>query len=48
MGLVAVILFDWDTYNALSTLVKAATLAMKLTEIPPYDFSRRSRGMEYF
>jgi hypothetical protein len=43
-----VILFDWGTYNALSTLVKAATLGMKLTEIPPYDFSRRSRGPEYF
>ena len=42
------ILFDWGTYNALSTLVKAATLGMKLTEIPPYDFSRRSRGPEYF
>lgn len=42
------ILFDWGTYNALSTLVKAATLGMKLTEIPPYDFARRSRGPEYF
>ncbi len=42
------ILFDWGTYNGLSTLVKAATLGMKLTEIPPYDFSRRSRGLEYF
>jgi sugar phosphate isomerase/epimerase len=45
---VALILFDWGTYNALSTLVKAATLGMKLTEIPPYDFARRSRGEEYF
>jgi endonuclease IV len=42
------ILFDWGTYNGLSTLVKAATLGMKLTEIPPYDFARRSRGLEYF
>ncbi len=42
------ILFDWGTYNGLTTLVKAATLGMKLTEIPPYDFSRRSRRLEYF
>ncbi len=42
------ILFDWGTYNGLSMLGKAATLGMKLTEIPPYDFSRRSRGSEYF
>ncbi len=44
----AIILFDWGTYNALSTLIKAATLGMKLTEIPPYDFARKSRGPEYF
>ena len=42
------ILFDWGTYNALSKLPIAATLGMKLTEIPPYDFSRRSRGEDYF
>lgn len=42
------LLFDWGTYNALSSLSKAATLGMKLTEIPPRDFSRRSRGVEYF
>ncbi len=42
------LLFDWGTYNSLSTLAKAATLGMKLTEIPPADFSRRSRGPEYF
>ena len=42
------ILFDWGTYNALSTLVKAATLGMKLTEIPPYDFARRGRRQDYF
>jgi len=42
------ILFDWGTYNALSTLVKSAVLGMKLTEIPPYDFARRSRGSDYF
>jgi len=42
------ILFDWGTYNGFSTLAKAATLGMKLTEIPPYDFSRRSRRLEYF
>ncbi len=42
------ILFDWGTYNSLPTLAKAATLGMKLTEIPPADFSRRGRGPEYF
>ena len=42
------ILFDWGTYNALSKLPIAATLGMKLTEIPPYDFSRKSRGEDYF
>jgi len=41
-------LFDWGTYNALSTLIKSAVLGMKLTEIPPYDFARRSRGLDYF
>jgi hypothetical protein len=45
---VAVILFDWGTYNALSKLPLAATLGMKLTEIPPYDFSRRARDESYF
>ena len=35
------ILFDWGTYNALSTLRKAALLGMKLTEIPPRELSRR-------
>jgi hypothetical protein len=42
------ILFDWGTYNALNTLLKAAVLGMRLTEIPPWDFSRKSRGMDYF
>ena len=42
------ILFDWGTYNGLTKLPIAATLGMKLTEIPPYDFSRRSRGEDYF
>ncbi len=42
------ILFDWGTYNALNTLSKAAVLGMRLTEIPPWDFSRKSRGPEYF
>ncbi len=42
------ILFDWGTYNGLSTLMKAAILGTKLTEIPPRDFSRRGRGDEYF
>ncbi len=42
------ILFDWGTYNGLSKLSRAATLGMRLTEIPPWDFTRRSRGPEYF
>ncbi len=42
------ILFDWGTYNGLSKLPLAATLGMKLTEIPPYDFSKRGRGEDYF
>ncbi len=42
------ILFDWGTYNSLHTLTKAATLGMKLTEIPPADLSRKSRTPEYF
>ncbi|WFO76368.1 TIM barrel protein [Desulfurococcaceae archaeon MEX13E-LK6-19] len=41
-------MFDWGTYNALNTLPKAAALGMRLTEIPPWDFSRRTRGPEYF
>jgi len=42
------ILFDWGTYNALNKLPKAAVLGMRLTEIPPWDFTRKSRGDEYF
>lgn len=42
------ILFDWGTYNAFSELPIAAALGTKLTEIPPYDFARRSRGEDYF
>ncbi len=41
------ILFDWGTYNGLSKLPLAATLGMKLTEIPPYDLARR-RDESYF
>ena len=42
------ILFDWGTYNGLNTLRKAAVLGTRLTEIPPWDFTRRSRGPDYF
>ncbi|BAN90045.1 TIM barrel protein [Aeropyrum camini] len=42
------ILFDWGTYNGLSKLKIAATLGMKLTEIPPYDFAKKGRSEEYF
>ena len=41
------LLFDWGTYNGLSKLTLAATLGMKLTEIPPYDLARR-RDESYF
>ncbi len=42
------VLFDWGTYNALTTLKKSELIGMKLTEIPPYDFSRKNRDLEYF
>ncbi len=42
------VLFDWGTYNALTTLWKAEVLGTRLTEIPPADFSRRSRDESYF
>ncbi len=41
------ILFDWGTYNGLTKLPTASTLGMKLTEIPPYDLSRR-KPEDYF
>ncbi len=42
------ILFDWGTYNGLSKLRIAATLGLKLTEIPPRDLSYRRRDEAYF
>jgi endonuclease IV len=42
------ILFDWGTYNGLSKLRIAATLGLKLTEIPPRDLSYRRRDEGYF
>ncbi len=41
-------MFDWGTYNAFSTLTKARLLGIRLTEIPPGDFMRKSRGDDYF
>ncbi len=41
-------LFDWGTYNGRSKLHVAELLGMRLTEIPPYDFSRRRYADEYF
>ncbi|MBW9221987.1 hypothetical protein KKP97_02955 [Methanothermococcus sp. SCGC AD-155-C09] len=35
------ILFEWGTYNALSTLKQAALLGTRITEIPPAILSRR-------
>ena len=42
------ILFDWGTYNGLTKLPAAASLGMKLTEIPPRELTRRRYGDEYF
>ncbi|ACX73298.1 conserved hypothetical protein [Methanocaldococcus vulcanius M7] len=52
------ILFEWGTYNALSTLKQAALLGTRITEIPPAVLSRRlsagyyesyrNLGKEYF
>ncbi len=42
------LLFDWGTYNGLTKLRIAAMLGMKLTEIPPYDFTKRARNEDYF
>lgn len=41
-------LFDWGTYNGKRKLHTAELLGMRLTEIPPYDFTRRKYGEEYF
>ncbi len=42
------ILFDWGTYNGLGKLKLAATLGLKLTEIPPRDLAYRRRDESYF
>ncbi len=41
-------LFDWGTYNGKWKLHIAELLGMRLTEIPPYDFTRRKFVEEYF
>ncbi|UXD21353.1 xylose isomerase [Ignicoccus pacificus DSM 13166] len=41
-------LFDWGTYNGLTKLEKASLTGMRLTEIPPADFSRRWYTEDYF
>lgn len=41
-------LFDWGTYNGKWKLHIAELLGMRLTEIPPYDFTRRRYIEEYF
>jgi len=43
-----VALFDWGTYNGLTKLEKASLTGMRLTEIPPADFSRKGYTDEYF
>ncbi len=42
------ILFDWGTYNGLSKLRFAATLGMRLTEIPPRELTKRGVDEDYF
>jgi len=42
------ILFDWGTYNGLGKLRIAATLGLKLTEIPPRDLAYKRRDESYF
>ena len=41
-------LFDWGTYNGKGMLQTAELIGMRLTEIPPYDFTRRRYSEEYF
>ena len=41
-------LFDWGTYNGRWKLHIAELLGMRLTEIPPYDFTRKRYSEEYF
>ncbi len=41
-------ILDWGTYNGASTLRKARLLGLRLTEIPPGDFMRKSIGDDYF
>jgi hypothetical protein len=42
------VLFDWGTYNGLSTLSKAELIGCRLTEIPPRTFSRKSVSEQLF
>ncbi len=41
-------LLDWGTYNGLKKLHIAELLGMTLTEIIPYDFTKRTSTEEYF
>ncbi|HIP62623.1 MAG TPA: xylose isomerase [Archaeoglobus profundus] len=41
-------LFDWGTYNGKGMLHMAELIGMRLTEIPPYDFTRRKYSENYF
>ena len=41
------ILFEWGTYNALSTLKQAALLGTRITEIPPAVLARRMSSDYY-
>ena len=41
-------ILDWGTYNGLSSLPNAMILGMRLTEIPPRAFSRKTIDEDYF
>jgi len=41
-------LFDWGTYNGLTKLESASLTGMRLTEIPPAEFSRRYYTEDHF
>ncbi len=41
-------LFDWGTYNGKWKLHIAELLGTRLTEIPPYDFTKRKLSDDYF
>jgi len=41
-------ILEWGTYNGKNKLFIAELIGMRLTEIPPYDFSRKQIDNKYF